>query len=78
MEQNGLGERILGFCDFYLLLRKYPKDYAFTVNDVNFSISGIRFVGLKSMIDPPLSSGTPWESKRRLPGDHPITAKAIA
>jgi sodium/potassium-transporting ATPase subunit alpha len=53
MELGGLGERVLGFCDFHLPLDKYPKGYKFDADEVNFPISGLRFVGLISMIDPP-------------------------
>ena len=48
-----MGERVLGFCDFHLPLDQYPKGYSFNADDVNFPISGLRFVGLISMIDPP-------------------------
>ena len=53
MELGGLGERVLGFCDFMLPLDKYPKGYSFNADDPNFPLSGLRFVGLMSMIDPP-------------------------
>ena len=74
MELGGLGERVLGFCDMMLPLDKYPKGYAFNADDPNFPLSGLRFVGLMSMIDPPRAAvpdavakcrsagikGTPW------------------
>merc|ERR1712002_1128761 len=44
MELGGLGERVLGFCDFMLPADKYPVGHPF---------DGLRFVGLMSMIDPP-------------------------
>lgn len=53
MELGGMGERVLGFCDLYLPLDKYPKGYPFNADDMNFPITGLRFVGLVSMIDPP-------------------------
>ena len=53
MELGGMGERVLGFCDFHLPVDKFPKGYPFNADDVNFPISGLRFVGLMSMIDPP-------------------------
>jgi sodium/potassium-transporting ATPase subunit alpha len=53
MELGGLGERVLGFCDTLLPLDKFPKGYAFNADDPNFPLSGLRFVGLISMIDPP-------------------------
>ena len=53
MELGGLGERVLGFCDFVLPLDKYPIGFPFDIEDVNFPLTGLRFVGLMSMIDPP-------------------------
>ena len=53
MELGGLGERVLGFCDFLLPADQYPKGYSFNADDPNFPLSGLRFVGLMSMIDPP-------------------------
>ena len=53
MELGGLGERVLGFCDFHLPLDKYPKGCKFEADNVNFPLSGFRFLGLISMIDPP-------------------------
>merc|ERR1712117_341744 len=53
MELGGLGERVLGFCDFMLPADKYPVGYPFDADDVNFPVEGLRFVGLMSMIDPP-------------------------
>jgi sodium/potassium-transporting ATPase subunit alpha len=53
MELGGLGERVLGFCDFILPLDKYPRGYPFDADETNFPVDGLRFVGLMSMIDPP-------------------------
>ena len=53
MELGGLGERVLGFCDYMLPADKYPNGYPFDAEDVNFPLEGLRFVGLMSMIDPP-------------------------
>ena len=53
MELGGLGERVLGFCDFSLPLDKFPKGFSFNADDPNFPLTGMRFVGLMSMIDPP-------------------------
>ena len=53
MELGGMGERVLGFCDFHLPLDQYPKGYKFDADEINFPITGLRFVGLISMIDPP-------------------------
>merc|ERR1712233_216933 len=86
MELGGLGERVLGFCDFMLPEDKYPKGYPFDPDEENFPLEGLRFVGLMSMIDPPRAAVPDAVSKCRsagikvimVTGDHPITAKAIA
>merc|ERR1712001_448118 len=86
MELGGLGERVLGFCDFMLPADKYPSGYPFDADDVNFPLEGLRFVGLMSMIDPPRAAVPDAVVKCRsagikvimVTGDHPITAKAIA
>ncbi|KHN82508.1 Sodium/potassium-transporting ATPase subunit alpha [Toxocara canis] len=83
---GGMGERVLGFCDFRLDAQKFPKGYAFNTEDVNFPVEGLRFVGLVSMIDPPRAAVPDAVAKCRsagikvvmVTGDHPITAKAIA
>jgi sodium/potassium-transporting ATPase subunit alpha len=87
MELGGLGERVLGFCDFRLPEDKYPADsYPFNADEENFPLEGLRFVGLMSMIDPPRAAVPDAVLKCRsagikvimVTGDHPITAKAIA
>merc|ERR1711953_840280 len=86
MELGGLGERVLGFCDFLLPEDKYPKGYPFDPDEENFPLDGLRFVGLMSMIDPPRAAVPDAVVKCRsagikvimVTGDHPITAKAIA
>jgi len=86
MELGGLGERVLGFCDYMLPADKYPVGYPFDAEDVNFPLEGLRFVGLMSMIDPPRAAVPDAVAKCRsagikvimVTGDHPITAKAIA
>merc|ERR1711953_1238929 len=86
MELGGLGERVLGFCDYMLPADKYPVGYPFDADDVNFPLEGLRFVGLMSMIDPPRAAVPDAVTKGRsagikvimVTGDHPITAKAIA
>merc|ERR1711970_1604030 len=86
MQLGGLGERVLGFCDFMLPADKYPVGYPFDADDVNFPLEGLRFVGLMSMIDPPRAAVPDAVLKCRsagikvimVTGDHPITAKAIA
>ncbi|CAD6184139.1 unnamed protein product [Caenorhabditis auriculariae] len=86
-EQLGsYGERVLGFCDLELSRAKYPLDYKFDTENINFPTKNLRFLGLISMIDPP-RPGVP-EAVRvcqnagikvvMVTGDHPITARAIA
>merc|ERR1712241_1617373 len=85
-ELGGMGERVLGFCDFRLSTNKYPKGYPFDSDEVNFPLKNLRFVGLMSMIDPPRAAVPDAVMKCRsagikvimVTGDHPITAKAIA
>merc|ERR1712004_354857 len=86
MELGGLGERVLGFCDFMLPEDKYPRGYPFDPDEENFPLEGLRFVGLISMIDPPRAAVPGAVEKCRsagikvimVTGDHPITAQAIA
>ena len=86
MELGGLGERVLGFCDFALPAGKFPLGYPFNNDDVNFPLENLRFLGLMSMIDPPRAAVPAAVGKCRsaglkvlmVTGDHPITAKAIA
>merc|ERR1719348_1900482 len=86
MDLGGLGERVLGFCDFILPADKYPTGYPFDPDEANFPLEGLRFVGLMSMIDPPRAAVPDAVVKCRsagikvimVTGDHPITAKAIA
>nr|KAG5705317.1 hypothetical protein BaRGS_010768 [Batillaria attramentaria] len=86
LELGGLGERVLGFCDYYLPTDEFPPGFAFDAEGPNFPITGLRFVGLMSMIDPPRAAVPDAVGKCRsagikvimVTGDHPITAKAIA
>jgi len=86
LELGGLGERVLGFCDYELAGDKFPSGFPFNPDDINFPLEGLRFVGLMSMIDPPRAAVPDAVAKCRsagikvimVTGDHPITAKAIA
>ncbi|VDO10990.1 unnamed protein product [Brugia timori] len=53
LQLGGMGERVLGFCDYRLDIAKYPRGYEFNVEEVNFPVEGLCFIGLVSMIDPP-------------------------
>ncbi|KAK3598325.1 hypothetical protein CHS0354_015336 [Potamilus streckersoni] len=86
LELGGLGERVLGFCDYFLPTDQFPPGYEFDPDEENFPLTGLRFVGLMSMIDPPRAAVPDAVGKCRsagikvimVTGDHPITAKAIA
>ena len=53
MELGGMGERVLGFCDYMLPLDQFPKGFSFNPDEPNYPLTGLRFVGLMSLIDPP-------------------------
>ena len=38
LELGGLGERVLGFCDYRLDDQKFPEGFAFDADEVNFPI----------------------------------------
>lgn len=86
LELGGMGERVLGFCDYKMDSKKYPSGYPFNSDEPNFPTDNLRFVGLMSMIDPPRAAVPDAVAKCRsagikvimVTGDHPITAKAIA
>jgi sodium/potassium-transporting ATPase subunit alpha len=89
------GERVLGFAKCHLSGEKFPKNYQFnsavsakppTYIEWNFPITGMTFVGLVSLIDPPRDA-VPFSIKKcktagikviMVTGDQPITAEAIA
>ena len=68
MELGGLGERVLGFCDFVLPKDEYPRGYRFDPDEENFPLTGLRFLGLMSMIDPPRAAVPDAVSKCRSAG----------
>ena len=68
MNLGGMGERVLGFCDFQLPADKFPQGFGFDTNDVNFPLEGLRFTGLISMIDPPRAAVPDAVSKCRSAG----------
>jgi len=90
---GGMGERVLGFAHSYLDAEQFPKGHPFDTESMNFPTgnmekgeTGLVFVGLMSMIDPPRAAVPDAVAKCRsagikvimVTGDHPITAKAIA
>ena len=44
---------VTGFCDHFLPSDKFPPGFCFDSEGPNFPLTGLRFVGLMSMIDPP-------------------------
>ena len=42
-----------GFADLMLDKEEYPADFEFDVEDPNFPLENLRFLGFISMIDPP-------------------------
>ena len=44
---------VSGFCDYFLPIDQFPPGYEFDPDGPNFPLTGLRFVGLMSMIDPP-------------------------
>ena len=86
MQLGGLGERVLGFCEYLLPKHLFPHGFPFDTDEGNFPLDGLKFVGLISMIDPPRAGVPDAVMKCRsagikvimVTGDHPITAQAIA
>lgn len=80
------GERVLAFADSHLPQSKFPVNYEFSTEPLNFPTNGFRFVGLISLYDPPrpeVPNAIDACHKAGIrvimvTGDHPSTAKAIA
>lgn len=80
------GERCLGFAKLDLDPTKFPQDYEFDVEEVNFPMKGLTFVGLMALLDPPREAvpnavktcQTAGVKVIMVTGDHPATAKSIA
>ena len=71
LELGGLGERVLGFCHYYLPEDQYPAGYEFCADEpVNFPLDNLCFVGLMSMIDPPRAAVPDAVAKCRSAGKH--------
>lgn len=83
---GGQGERVLGFAHLYLDAKKFTSKFKFDIDNVNFPLDGLVFVGLMAMIDPPREAVPDAVKKCQsagiqvimVTGDHQITAKAIA
>ncbi|CAF4410974.1 unnamed protein product, partial [Rotaria sp. Silwood2] len=86
LEIGKLGERVLGFCDLHLSSSEYPYGYSFNMNECNFPVNNLRFLGLMSMTDPPkvavpstiMNCRSAGIKVVMVTGDHPIIAKSIA
>ncbi|KAJ3103143.1 hypothetical protein HDU97_010351 [Phlyctochytrium planicorne] len=80
------GERVLAFAQLWLPGRKFPDNFRFSVEKKNFPTTGLTFVGLISMEDPPKQGVREAIGQIReagikvvmITGDHPLTAAAIA
>lgn len=80
------GERCLGFAKLDLDPLDFPSDFEYDTEDVNFPMTGLVFVGLMALLDPPRESVpdavlTCQEAGVKVimvTGDHPATAKSIA
>ena len=49
-ELGGKGERVLGFCDLRLNVKKFPRTFEFNTEEINFPMNGFRFVGLALLL----------------------------
>ena len=65
---GGMGERVLGFCDYRLDPHKFKEDYCFDSENLNFPTEGLRFLGFISLIDPPKPNVPEAVSKCRRAG----------
>lgn len=83
---GNMGERVIAYCDAELLIDDYPAGYAYNIENPNFPMSGFRFLGMISLIDPPRET-VPYSIEKcrsagikviMVTGDHPITALAIS
>ncbi|KAJ3239230.1 hypothetical protein HDU81_006335 [Chytriomyces hyalinus] len=81
----GKGHRVLAFAQLLLPGGEYPEDFAFTKDPKNYPSTGLTFVGLASLEDPPKHGvreaiGHCREAGIKImmvTGDHPLTAEAI-
>ncbi|RCH98665.1 hypothetical protein CU098_007153 [Rhizopus stolonifer] len=81
----GQGHRVLAFAQVLLNGSEYPADFLFDKTTKNYPMSGMTFVGLVSLEDPPKHGVREAVGKCRaagikvmmVTGDHPLTAEAI-
>ncbi|CAF5061930.1 unnamed protein product, partial [Rotaria sp. Silwood1] len=86
LELGNLGDRVLGFCDLHLSCSEYPYGYSFNVNECNFPINNLRFLGLVATTNPPRVAVSDTIINCRSAGikvvmvteDYPFFAKPIA
>ena len=50
LELGGLGERVIGFCDYKLPSTNYPPGYPFDADECNFPLNNLRFLGIYTNI----------------------------
>ncbi|XP_026762448.2 LOW QUALITY PROTEIN: sodium/potassium-transporting ATPase subunit alpha-like [Galleria mellonella] len=80
------GERILAFADLILDPAKYPLNYNFDTDNLNFPLEKLRLLGIMGLMDPPRKEVRRSIERVReagvrvmmITGDHPATARAIA
>ncbi|KAJ3248993.1 hypothetical protein HDU78_008379 [Chytriomyces hyalinus] len=80
------GERVIAFAQFWLPGKRFPENFRFSLEKNNFPTTGLTFVGLVSLEDPPKSGVREAIGHIRqagiqvvmVTGDHPLTAAAIA
>ena len=77
MELGGLGERVLGFCDYVLPKDEFPRGYGFDPDEENFPLTGLRFLGLMSMIDPPRAAVPDAVAKCRSAGIKVLSSSCL-
>jgi sodium/potassium-transporting ATPase subunit alpha len=85
-EAASRGQRILGFCQMKLEAVKFGGDFEFDVDEPNFPMQGLVFVGWAALRDPPRAGvkeaiaqcKSAYVRVAMVTGDHPVTAEAIA
>lgn len=81
-----MGERVIGYGEYKLAREIYPIGYKFDVQERNFPLEDLTFIGAISMIDPPRPEVKSAIALCRqagikvtmVTGDHPVTALAIS